>query len=221
MPKKQKMSSFDLLVDKLISDFSKIPNFSLVLTDPAAKEVFNMTMFRISELVSYKELTCQHFIPATNRAIFESRRDFLSSKYNTIVDINCIDFSETLYDIIRLAYVGLFHKVENFVNEIIKMVDIISNDSGHVSESIYQWAKREFNFDFKDWHCFPVIFKINWICNCVKHKDGFPLKTPIPEEFEDIDLTERIKVFPDEFKEDCNLVIKYYQAYLQLIFSLH
>jgi len=215
---KKSQNRFDSLVDRLIQEFIKIPNFNLLQEDEAGNKVFNIVIFRIAEVSSYKDLVCQHFIPATNKAIFDSRKDFMSSKYKTFVRVKDIDFQETLNETIRLAYVGLFHKLENFINDVIKISDLIFGDLFETDGNASKWAKDKFQFDFKDWQQFHITHKINWICNCVKHKDGFPIKEPKPLGFEHIDETQRIKIKPEEFKKDCELLIEFYPIYLKSIF---
>jgi len=84
LPVKNKKSpnKFDLLVERLIAEFAKIQNFDLLTTDEIGNKVFNIITFRIAEVTSYKELVCQHFIPATNKAIVDSQRDFVNSSTN-------------------------------------------------------------------------------------------------------------------------------------------
>src|SRR5687768_6361483 len=112
--KKKSRNKFDSLVENLVKEFSKIPNFDLTSTDEAANKIFNTVTFRMAEIISYKDLVCQHYIPATNKAIFEARKDFQMSQYRFALTTTDLDFKETLYETVRLSYVGLFHKLENY-----------------------------------------------------------------------------------------------------------
>lgn len=216
--KKKPLNKFDTLVDKLIQEFIRIPNFDLTQTDENANKIFNIITFRLAEVTSYRDLVCSHFIPATNKAIHESKIDLQNSRYKAFLTASQLDFQETLYDTVRLAYVGLFHKLENYIADVIKLPEIIMGDLYETGGTVYKWAKDKFNFDIKDWQQFYITHKINWICNCVKHKDGFPIKLPKPIGFEYADETQRIKIKPDEFKNDCDLLIEFYPIYLQSIF---
>lgn len=218
MKKKKPVNKFDLLVEKLIDEFIKIPNLDLLSTDDVGNRVFNIITFRISEITSYKELVCQHFIPATNKAIFDAQKEFKESKYSFLLRINDLDFKETLYDTIRLAYVGLFHKLENYINDVTIMPDLIFGDLFETEGSVAKWAKDRFQFDIKSWQQFYIVHKINWICNCVKHRDGFPTKEPKPISFQYADESKRIRLTPDDFKHDCELLIKFYPVYIQTMF---
>lgn len=218
MKKKHPLNKFDTLVDKLVQEFIKIPNFDLTSTDELGRKVFNIVTFRISDVISYKELVCHHFIPATNKAIFDSQRDFNNSKYKFLLHSKDLDFKETLYDTVRLAYVGLFHKLENYINDVIQLPDLIFGELYETKGTVAKWAKEKFNFDIKDWQQFYITHKINWICNCVKHKDGLPIKLPKPDRFKYEDETQRIQITPDEFKKDCELLIEFYPVYLKAMF---
>lgn len=219
MKKNSKVNKFDQLVESLLEAFIKIPNFDLTQHDEEAKKAFNTVSFRIAEISSYKELICGHVIPATNKAIFESRQLFLQSKYKSFLSTKGLEFNETLYDTVRLAYVGLFHKIENFVNDIIKMVDMLYKTEASSSQTIAQWVKARYNLDFRDWQQNTIIYKINWICNCVKHKDAYPLKQPKPLGCRMLPEHERIHVTPEEFKQDCELLIKFYPSLIQIMMA--
>jgi len=220
MKRRNNLNKFDNLVENLSVEFAKIPNFELTSTDETGKKIFSIVTFRLAEIISYKELVSQHFIPATNRAINDSKRDFFTSKYKRILNLQELDFEETLFDTIRLAYVGLFHKLENYINVVILLTEIIMDDLFETKGSTVQWGKEKLGFEIKDWQQFSVTHKINWICNCVKHKDGFPIKLPKPFGLENLDETQRIRIQPQEFKNDCDLLIKFYPLYLQVMFNI-
>lgn len=217
---RKKQNQFDSLVENLVQEFTKIPNFDLTQTDEIANKLFNKITFRISDITAYKDLVCSHFIPATNKAIFNSKMDFQKSQYKHYLKTDNIDFKETLHDTIRLSYVGLFHKLENYVNDIVQMANLILDDNENSKISIEKWAKDEFDFSLKNWRQFKTTFKINWIANCVKHKDGFPIKEPIPEEYSNIDKSMRIELTKEEFKNDCEALIKLYPMFLQIFFII-
>ncbi len=216
--KRKKINRFDILVENLIHEFSKIPNFDLTQTDKVANQIFNRITFRIAEVSSYKELVCSHFIPATNKAIVDAKRDFQNSKYKGLLKTTDLDFKETLHDTIRLSYVGLFHKLENYINDVVEITELIFNDLMETEGAIVKWAQDKFNFKIKDWRRFYITHKINWVANCVKHKDGLPVKEPIPVGFRHLSKNERIILSKDEFKDDCQSLIEFYPMYLRIMF---
>lgn len=215
-PKRQ--NPFDLLVEKLVEDFSKIPNFDLTQKDETANKLFNTIIFRIADISSFKELVLQHYVPATNKAIFESEQQILQSRYRHLLNISKTDLRETLYQTIRLSYVGLFHKLESFINEVVKMAGLVIEDTE--GEPVDKYAKRKFGFDIRDWQQFFVTHKINWVCNCVKHYDGFPLKSLKPFLCEHLPEDKRLELTPQDFKFDAELLIKFCPVYLQIMFMI-
>lgn len=221
--KKNTQNKFDALVEKLTAEFLKIPNFDLMTKDEIGNKVFNIITYRMAEITSYKDLVCQHFIPETNKAIFNSKQDFLNSRYKALLNVKELDFKETLHDTVRLAYVGLFHKFENYRNDVLEIPQLVFGNLYYSNQSIEVWAKEKFNFNIKDLHQFHLTHKINWICNCVKHRDGLPNKTPKPSGFQYLDESQRLIITPEEFKKDCEQLIEFYPFYLQLvlIFAQH
>ena len=73
MKKKKSPNKFDALVERLVAEFVKISNFDLTSNDEIANKAFNIITFRLAEVSSYKDLVCSHFIPATNKAIFDAK----------------------------------------------------------------------------------------------------------------------------------------------------
>lgn len=216
--KNKQLNSFDLLVESLIQEFSKIPNFDLTQKDETANKLFNITAFRIADISSFKNLVLSHFVPATNKAIFESEQQILQSKYKPLLTINKSDLKDTLHQTIRLSYVGLFHKVESYINDVIIMSGFLIEDAS--LESIDKYAKRKFSFIVKDWTQFSVTHKINWVCNCVKHYDGFPLKLPKPIFCDRFPENKRLELTPQDFKFDAEILIKFCPVYLQILFMI-
>lgn len=139
------------------------------------------------------------------------------------------DFNETLHDTIRLAYVGLFHKFENYREEVLKIPELLFGNLYHTKGTVESWADEKFKFKLRDVERFHTLHKINWICNCVKHRDGLPTSPPKnhqatkPAGFEFLPETQRLIISPDEFKKDAEWLVNFYPHYLQLvqIFALH
>jgi len=124
----KKINLIDSLVENLSAEFAKIPNLGLALQDERAKKILTIYSLRVAEVVSFRDLVFQHFVPATNKAISESKKQYQDSKYKNLLMKGDLDFEEPLFNIIGLAYVGLFHKLENYINEVITVPDIIFGD---------------------------------------------------------------------------------------------
>ncbi|GAB3350926.1 hypothetical protein GCM10027566_08870 [Arachidicoccus ginsenosidivorans] len=61
---------------------------------------------------------------------------------------------------------------------------------------------------------------MNWICICVKHKYGIPIKLPKPKEFEFVNIIQRLRIKPKDFKKDCVSLIVFFPMHLQIILVL-
>lgn len=70
--KHKKQNPFDVLVENLINEFSKIKNFNLLSEDERGKQMFNFVTYRMSEIASMKTLYANTFLPAINKDIVES-----------------------------------------------------------------------------------------------------------------------------------------------------
>jgi hypothetical protein len=70
---------------------------------------------------------------------------------------------------------------------------------------------------------FTTTFEINWICNCVKHKDGYPIKTPKPDFYNNLDENKRISLTVKDFKTSCDRLLDLYPLYIETlkVFAIH
>lgn len=65
-----------------------------------------------------------------------------TSKFKRMLKINEADFQESIYLTLRLAYVGLFHKMESFMNDMLRMAEIFSGDEIY-TEPIDKYARQK------------------------------------------------------------------------------
>jgi len=209
MAKRHKTNNLDSLIENLVTEFLKIPNFELTQTNSDANRIFNLVLRKFSEIQDFKTLFLNYYIPSSNKAIVETKREINSSHYKNLINISGEQLKENLYDIIRLGYVGLFHKIESFVNDVLKEANNLFReiDVNEDNISIEEYFKTHYNFKFNNWKRDSNIEKINWISNCVKHYDGFPRKEPKSKYFKDWPENEKLKITVEEFKEDIDYVI--------------
>ncbi|MES2006320.1 MAG: hypothetical protein V4450_17510 [Bacteroidota bacterium] len=212
---KKKVNPFDVLIEKFVAEFQKVPNFDLLQKENSGRKMFNLLMFRLADLSSYKDLVINYYIPATNKAIADSLALMAESKYKALLNYDRGELYDTLHQTIRLAYVAVFHKLESFMNEVVQFGDIIF-EGDKDGETLEQFSKRVFNFWFRDWKQFLITDKINWIANCVKHHDGYPRKEPRPLLGGWYSSDSRLVLTRDEFKTDVERLIEFTNVYLQL-----
>jgi len=222
--KKKSPNKYDVLVENLINEFSSIKDFNVMYEDENGRSLFNEITFRISDIISYKNLVLCNFLPSISKSITEDIKLIHKSKYKGFILKQGIDLYDTFYDTIRLAYVGLFHKFENYIKEIEKMPSKIMGDIVDVgNKSLGKWIKERFDFSLRDWHAFKITHRINWIRNCVKHNDGYPNLSNAPLEFKFSSEKIRIVRSKEDFKNDAELLIDFYPRFIGLInaFSQH
>ena len=214
-------NKIDTLIESLGSEFSKIQNFSLTQTDPEGQKLFNLIVSKFADLSDFRALYKQYFIPATNRARVATRKEMNTSYYLKVLDVADIDLNENYHDTIRLGYVGLFHKVENFVKDVLLVSNEIFNDGKKGNDSVEGFFKDKYNFRFNNWYGDLNMRKINWIANCVKHYDGLPLKQPKYEYLSHLSEDEKIKIDQNDFYEDIEYIFtSYYRLKLTQILTL-
>jgi len=218
--KNNRKNKIDILIERLSIEFAKIPNFELTQTDTEANKLFNFVMIRFSDIQDFKTLYQGYFIPSANKAIVDARNEIKSSYYRKIINISDFQLKENYYDTIRLGYVGLFHKIENFIKDLLIEANLIFNDGKSGTESIEKYYEKEYKFRFNDWHGDLTTNKINWICNCVKHYDGYPKKEPKYKYLEHLSENEKIRINHDEFYRDIDYIANtFYQLKLAQVLS--
>ena len=173
----------------------------------------------MSEISSLKTLYANTFLPGVNKDIADSINQMKASKYKSYFSIDKDIIKELYYDTIRLGYVQLFHKLENFNKELIRMSNLLFSKGENTS--IEAFYKNNYQIDIlKNWKQNFICEKINWICNRVKHSDGFPDK--YPDEISKIIYPEnkRIKIEKEQFIDDIDLIQKFYITLMQIVFAL-
>lgn len=219
--KHQKKNSIDLLIEKLASEFSKIPNFDLTQTDDSANRLFNFVIGKFSEIQDFKLLYKKYYIPASRKAIIDSKNVIRASLYRKVLKISDDQLRENYYDTIRLGYVGLFHKVDNFIKDLLIESNLLFNEGKTGKDSIEFYYEKNYDFKFNNWYGDLLLHKINWICNCVKHCDGYPKKLPKCELLSHLPEDEKVKIDHEVFFADIDYVIEiYYQLKLSQAFTL-
>ena len=203
--KKNKINQVDLLIEGLSENFTKIENLNKLQESEEGKKLFNLIVQTTSEMETFEALFLNYYIPAANKAISESWGEISSSKYRNILLITKDDLKENFYEIIRLGYVGLFHKYESYLKALVNAVDFLLRDMNEENNllDITDYCKKEYGLDIlKSHHMFRITKRVNYIANCVKHWDGLPVKEPVHNDFQYADSSKRIRVEKEQFKAD-------------------
>lgn len=219
--KKAKFNRIDTIINSLLNEFSNIPNFDLTRTDEDANRLFNLVISKFSEIQDYKTLYQKYFIPSTNKAIVDTKKEIKTSIYKKLLNVSETQLKENYHDTIRLGYVGLFHKIENYNRDLLTEANLIFSEGKTEEFSIEKYFKLNHDFIFNNWYSDKVLHKINWICNCVKHYDGYPKKIPKYEDLSNLSENVKIKIDHHEFYSDIDYITdNYYQFKLSQVFML-
>lgn len=219
----KKNNPIDVLVEKLAQEFSQISNFSITQDDPLGNKMFNFVVKYVSEINSFKNLFIQYYLPASLRASQDFQRHLKFSKYKHLINVTSHELKENYYETIRLGYVGAYHKYENYLKDLLNVLNEffkeLDFDNNFVDLNTY--LKKIINKDLlKTFNSFKISEKINWISNCVKHYDGFPIKEPIPNYLNYFDSSQKIEIESSEFKEDMENLTSQCQLILSILFMV-
>lgn len=206
--KKHMENIYDKLIDNISGALAQTKNIKLVLEDENAKKIVVDFLKSYLELHAFKTLYQVHFLPATELEFNKSLENIKTSKYKDAINKLNLDFEEDLYETIRFGYVGLFHKYEAFINRIKKGVKML--DSEDTLNDVFKEIKKKIGFDLLSPLESKFLYKVNWICNCVKHCDGYPIRENPPNCLIKLDKSKRIIIGNSEFLIDIDKMIGLY-----------
>ncbi len=219
--KRKKKNKYDNLIEELIREFGKIQNLNLTYENEIGRKIFSFSTKRIAELSSYRTLFLNYYLKAASKAIVDNLKEIENSKYKKYLNITKEDLKENFYETIRLGYIGLFHKYENYIVELIEMAGLISEDCGIKNQiSLVQYSKKEFNFEIKDWKVSKFIEYINWVAICNKHYDGYPRKSQPKTFLISLAEDEKMRFSKSDFERDTKIMISWYSQIMELVFLI-
>jgi len=221
--KKKRINTYDNLVEKLASA-SNPEQLANIYSDEDAKNLFEFYLKKHSEVLIYKQLYVSTFFPAVNKVIALDQKAHRNSKYKKLLTLSEDDFKENLYEVIRLAYVGLFHKYENFIDSLINYTLQLYKDDYKDRKEFEKVIQDKLDYRIKDWKNFGTISRLNWIVNCIKHYDSYPLKRNekeinkgVPIEYLSYPTNKKIRLSTKDFKEDVDKVLKIFEFMFSFI----
>lgn len=221
--KRPKNNYVDSLIDNLTANFSKIKNFHLLQESDEGQRLFNLITKSYSEFETFQSLFLNYFIPASNKSIADSWIQISQSKYKKALNISKHDLKENLYETIRLGYVGLFHKYEAYLKDLIDVVNFVMKDITEKNnlQNVQDYCKTKYGFNiFKSHHKFAITKRINYIANCIKHYDSFPVKQPVHKDFTNADPKIKIKIDQTIFKHDIAMLKSHIELLMSIIMML-
>src|SRR5690606_5089483 len=180
------------------------------------QELWNLIIKSTSEMETFQSLFINYYIPASNKSIADSWNQISKSKYKHLLNISKEELKENLYETVRLGYVGLFHKYESYLKALIKATNFLFKNLKEENNllSIEEYCKKKYSINiYKSHDIFSITSRINYISNCIKHYDGYPIKEPIHREFKY--SNEKIKINKETFKADVDRL----KTHCQLLMS--
>lgn len=219
----KKQNPIDSLVESLSKQFSQIPNFNLTQEDEMGNKMFNFVIKHSSEIVAFKNLFIHYYLPAATKSSQDFQRDLKFSKYRHLIKVENITLKDNYYETIRLGYVGAYHKYETYLKELILTMNDFFKELDFQNKflEINNYSMKVFQIDIKkSINSFSISEKINWVCNCVKHYDGYPIKEPIPKGLDYFDKSKKIQIESTEFKNDLENLMAQNQLILSALFMI-
>jgi hypothetical protein len=216
-------NAFDQSVFQIATEFNKIPNYQKSMEDPELRSLHSFVAIGMAGIVESRNLVAASFVPATNKAIAQTRQKLRKSIYAGMLG----NLDENLEDLrdetVRLGYVFTFHKFESFVKHLMKLLD--ERPDTKTGVSIEKYAEKEFGFNPYQWFKCPSVHLVNFISNCTKHQDGYcRLDNPkytIPDEFTSHSADEKIKRTVKEYQTDVQKLIDKITPLIQVITSIY
>lgn len=181
--------------------------------------LLNITQLKLKTQTIIYEL--DNLIDLYSNQIFIITEEFYSKKYRSIHDDNTKKILEVANEIngnpkheisdevTLLFYVGLYHKIENYENEILEFYNILNDTKFKTLKSIgIDIPSKKKLFADRD--------RIRLICNSIKHNNYYP-KQELLKFYPYLSLEQKISLKDLNPKEDLNLVKSYIQHFNFLV----
>ncbi|MEO0553410.1 MAG: hypothetical protein AAF149_09440 [Bacteroidota bacterium] len=223
MSKKKVQNSIDNIFQEIFTSITSVKNYELALENNEAVELLTFFTQHILDISNYHILYKATFIPAANKTVARVKREYLNSKYKQFISAGEIDLKESLYETIRLGYVGLSHKIEGFTkgikrnNALLKKAYEIEGDF-----VLTDYLLDTLSIDLLNPINVPRLNKVRIISNAVKHNNGYPQmsnkeKDNIKIHMSWLDMDSKINIDPKNFINDIKFTIDFFEFVNRLV----
>jgi len=224
MAKNKPLNQIDQAITVLLTEYmQRIPNYDEKMQDEELRAAHALVAVGMAGIIESRNLVVTSFVPATNKAIVETRKQLRQSAYANILKSMDDNLEELRDETIRLGYVFTFHKFESFIKQLIRYLDNRQDTSTPVT--LDKYGEKEFEFNPLAWYKSADIHLVNFISNCTKHQDGFcRLDNPkftIPDEFMDHSPDEKIVRTVKQYQADVNKLIEKTSGLVKVLMSLY
>lgn len=206
MKKKEQKNPVDEMLKSIFEKAGNIPNIEMIHTDDLAKRMFEFSMKRFGGIINYKYQVSVIVVPALNRSGVETKNHIRTSQYKALQPLLMQEVEENAHEMIRILYTGMFHKYENFMRELVDLSNEMVKDLGR--PEINKYAKDNFGQALIDWQKSNSLYRINWLTNCIKHKDSFPVKEKPPIEYIMLQHDKKIVITKEDFVKDIDILVE-------------
>lgn len=201
----------DREIEKSLLAFGSSLNAGVLRQQPTALQLVLMLIRHTVELAELERMYLKTLVPQARKSIRRYNTYAKKSFYLQILKRQK-NYEGNLEEIIRLAYVHLYHKFENFQVELISALNAHFSALYHTPVDLQKYLADTYAYRLKDLKNQPAPLQtINWISNCVKHKNGYPLKEPVPERFAGVNRSEKIIISPETLRQDMEFLLQYFQ----------
>ncbi len=223
MTKKKNINPIDDLTERLSNAFNSVKDEKGVLSEEEVMKIKTTIATGLLSINGSKDLIAEKFLPAARTEIRTTKNYILKSKYANHLKDTYNQIDELHYEVIRMGYVLTFHKYENFINDVLLMIEsLISSDITNTL-SLSEYMKRKFHFHPKQWYKNQSTHIVNFIANCTKHSDGKckldNKSSSIPRRYLHLSETDIIRPSLKEYKEDIKNLIDSFNILLQIMFT--
>ncbi|MGZ3754342.1 MAG: hypothetical protein ACXVAY_00215 [Mucilaginibacter sp.] len=216
--KNKTVTPLDQTILVLAGEFAKIPDYEKMMKDNDLKKLHTFIAVGIMGIHDAANMVTNSFIPAANKLVVSTRSQIQLSAFKNVLSSLDYDPNVIQQETIRLGYVFVFHKFEVFVNQLLELMDEVTED---VSVPLKKYAKNRFDFNPNEWYKNSAIHLVNFISNCTKHQDGLcKLSNPaysIPSEFTQHSPNEKITRTTQQFKTDIKALTDSINPLIQVI----
>ena len=225
MSSRKRINSIDNIFEAIFNAITNVKNHHKVLESPEAMKMWTYFTQHILDINNFHILYKTAFIPAANKTVALVKNDFSKSKYRSLINTSEFDLKESLYETIRLGYVGLFHKIEGFTKGIKRNNALLINAYEMKGDFILEdYLADMLSVDFLNPINVPSLNKIRIISNAVKHNNGYPQiadkeRDDIKNHMNWIDMSSKINIDPKSFLSDIKSTIQYFEFVNTMVHS--
>lgn len=221
MAKRNQVNPIDELFESLSTALNTVKDDKGVLSEDVVMRIKTTIASGMLSVMGSVELIAEKFMPAAQNEIRKTKNNISTSKYKSLLKDTYEQIDELHYEVIRLGYMFSFHKYEVLINDIVTMIEDMSDFDNPNSETLLKYMKRKFDFHPKQWYKNPHAHIVSFIANCTKHNGGKckldKAKDSKPGRYIDLLDDDYLRPSLKEYKEDINKLLKSFNILLQIL----